>query len=232
MYKIMKKYLFIFLLTLLFASCETEEVALYDSSNYISFMTRQQDTVILSFFLLGNLSEYDYPVVVRYTGMPTTTAQPFVVSIMNESTTMPSDKISLPSALTFQPMQAQDTFYVKLTNFAELQTTNKIVTLALHENTHFLLGDKNYRTLHVVVNDNVAKPDWWTSRVVSYFLGDYSDKKFRRLMEVVYPDLSNTSESWIRAWALEFKIYLARMVEAGTPETEDDGSLMSVPVRM
>jgi hypothetical protein len=209
-----------------------EEVPLYNSPNYISFATRQQDTVILSFFLLGNLSEYDYPVIVRYTGVPVTEPRSFSASIASESTTMPADKIAFPSALLFRPMQMLDTFYVKLTNYAELQTTSKIITIALKENDLFLLGDTNYRTLHVVVNDNVAKPAWWNTRVENYFLGTYSDKKFRELMRIVRPDLSNTSESWIRAWALEFKIYLAQMVEANTPVTEDDGSLMSVPVRM
>jgi hypothetical protein len=231
MKRIMKKYILFLLMTPLI-SCETEEVPLYDSPNYISFTTRQRDTVVLSFFLLGNLSEYDYPVVVKYTGIPTSTVQPFVVSIANEATTMPGDKVSLPATLTFKPMQMLDTFYVRLINFTELQSTSKIVTLALHENANFLLGDKNYRTIHVVVNDNVAKPAWWTSRVDNYFLGIYSDKKFRKLMEIVKPDLSDISESWIRAWALEFKIYLAEMVAANTPVTEDDGSLMSVPVRM
>jgi hypothetical protein len=228
----MKNYLVISLLFLPFAGCETEEVPLYDASNYISFTTRQQDTVILSFFLLGNLSEYDYPVVVRYTGIPVTTPRPFIASVVSEATTMPGDKISFPPALLFQPMQMLDTFHVKLTNFDGLQATSKTITIALQENDHFLLGDKNYRVLHVVVNDNVARPDWWNSRVENYFLGSYSDKKFRKLMEVVRPDLSDTSESWIRAWALEFKIYLSRMTEENTPVTEDDGSLMSVPVRM
>ncbi|MDR2129762.1 MAG: DUF4843 domain-containing protein [Odoribacteraceae bacterium] len=228
----MKRYLVIFLLTLPFTGCETEEVPLYNSPDYISFAIRQQDTVVLSFFLLGNLSEYDYPVVVRYTGVPVVEPRPFAVSVVNESTTMPGDKVSLPPALAFQPMQMLDTFYVKLVNFAELQTTSKMVTIALQENSHFFLGDKNYRVLHLVVNDNVAKPDWWNARVENYFLGAYSDKKFRKLMEIVHPDLSNTSESWIRAWALEFKIYLAQMAEADTPVTEDDGSLMSVTVRM
>ncbi len=227
----MKKILYLLLITVILINCKTEEVDLYDSPNYISFTNAQQDTIIISFFLLGNLSEYNLPIEVRYTGIPVNHPLEFSIVTVDTSTTMPADKMVLPQP-TFQPMSKLDTLYVKLTNFPELQTATKSLCLELKENTNFLLGDRNHRRIYFLINDNVAKPDWWTFRVENYFLGTYSDAKFRKLMEVVRPDLSKISESWIRTWALEFKIYLAEMAAAGTPVTEVDGSLMTVPARM
>lgn len=73
----------------------------------------------------------------------------------------------------------------------------------------------------------MAKPDWWNNRVVNYYLGTYSDTKFRKLVEVVQPDLSNPSEDWIRSWALEFKSWLD-----ANPIPDENGDPMTVPVRI
>lgn len=228
----MKKIIIPLLIVVALFSCKEETVDLYDAPAYISFTTRQVDTIVVSFFLLGNLSEYNYPIEVRHTGIPENSSKLFEVEVVNDLTTMPSDKMSLPAKLEFQPMSKLDTFYLHLTNFAELTSTTKILCLDLKESNDFQLGDRNYRRLYFKINDNVAQPAWWSSRVVSYFLGAYSDAKFRKLMEVVKPDLSDTSESWIRAWALELKVYLAAKAAEGNTVTEDNGDPMTVPVRM
>ena len=124
-------------------------------------------------------------------------------------------------------MSKLDTFYVKLTNYPELTTASAYLCLELKENAVFKLGDRDYRRIYLKVNDNVARPDWWNSRVENYYLGSYSDLKFRKLVEVVQPDLSNASEDWIRSWALEFKAWLD-----ANPISDENGDPMTVPVRI
>lgn len=223
----MRKYLYLIAIALGLTCCKVDNFQLYDSPNYISFTTKTQDTVEVSFFMLGNLQEYDYPVEVRHTGIPGNDTKEFTVTVNNELSSIKSGMYELPATLTFQPMSKLDTFYIKLTNYAELQSTSAFLCLDLKANSIFELGDRDYRRLVLKINDNVAKPDWWTTTVQNYYLGTYSDKKFRLLMEVVKPDLSNTSDAWIRTWALQLKAYLDV-----NPTQEDDGTSMTVTVRV
>lgn len=220
-------YIFILFLWGGIMGCNIDEIAVYQSDNFISFANSEQDSVVVSFFMLGNLQEYLCPIEIRYTGIPKSEDQSFVVSVVEEETTLKREYFDLPENLVFQPMSKLDTFYVYLENYDDLQKDKAVLCLELKENSVFKLGDRNYRRIYLIVNDNVAKPEWWTTRVESYFLGTYSDKKFRLLMEVVQPDLSDTSEAWIRSWALEFKDWLD-----ANPTQDENGDMMTVPVRI
>lgn len=223
----MRKYVYLLLIFVGVASCDRDDIGVYHSENYISFTNKEKDTVIVSFFMLGNLSECEWPIEIRHTGIPKEEDQGFTLSVVNEKTTLKSGYYSLPTVTTFQPMSKLDTFYVKLTNYPELATTNAYLCLELKENAVFKLGDRDYRRIYLKVNDNVARPDWWNNRVVNYYLGTYSDTKFRKLVEVVQPDLSDASEDWIRSWALEFKNWLD-----ANPIPDENGDPMTVPVRI
>lgn len=209
------------------SSCKIDEIDLYKAPSYIAFTNTEKDTMIVSFFMLGNLTEYDCPIVVRHIGIPSEQEKEFAVSVVSDSTSMKNGSYTLPASLKFQPMSKPDTFYIKLTNYAELQTSHARICIELKETNQLLLGDRNYRRIYIKVNDNVAKPNWWNTNVERYFLGTYSDTKFRLLMQVVKPDLSNTQDAWIRAWALELKNYLD-----ANPTQDEDGSLMSVTVKI
>ena len=223
----MKKYVYLILFFVGVLGCNEREIEVYKAENYISFTNVQQDTMEVSFFLLGNLSEYACPIEIRYTGIPQEVEQEFSVVVLKDETTMKEGYYQLPEKPMFQPMSMLDTFYVNLINYEDLATEKVLLCLELRENAMFKLGDRDYRRIYLQVNDNAAKPEWWDDRVDEYFLGIYSDKKFRLLMQVVQPDLTNVSESWIRAWALEFKDYLD-----ANPTEDEDGSLMTVPVRI
>jgi len=222
----MKKFLYLIII-LGVISCQIDEIDLYNSPDYIAFTNAEKDTMVISFFMLGNLDEYYCPIVVQHIGIPSDEDKNFSVSVVQEHTSMKNNSYNIPASLKFQPMSKLDTFYIKLTNYAELQADHAIVCIELEENDQFQLGDRNYRRIYIKVNDNVAKPDWWTTNVERYFLGTYSDTKFRLLMEIVKPDLSNTQDAWIRSWALQLKNYLD-----SNPTQDEDGSLMSVTVKI
>ncbi|MEG1737200.1 MAG: DUF4843 domain-containing protein [Odoribacter sp.] len=221
----MKKYLYILIGLLGMVSCNADDIDLYKSSNYISFVNKESDTVVISFLLLGNLKEYDCPIPVRLSGMPLSNESEFSLR-MNEDKTTASPKFYDFPITCFAPNQALDTFYIKLKNFSELTYSSVVLCLELQKNVAFELGDRNYRRIYISMNDNIARPDWWTSSVEKYYLGDYSDKKFRRLITAAKPDLSVVNDDLIRGWALQLKYALMR-----DPDTEIDGSQMTVPVK-
>ena len=222
----MKNYLYLILIIIGVTSCQIDEIDVYSSPSFIAFTNPEKDTIEVSFFMLGNLSEYNCPIVVRHTGIPSNEKKKFKVIALTDSTSMKSGYYSIPSSLTFKPMSHLDTFYINLKNYEELKTSKALLCIELQESEHLLLGDRNYRRLYIKVNDNVARPKWWTTDVVNYFLGGYSNTKFRLLLEVVKPDLSIISDSHIRSWALKFKSYLD-----ANPTQDEDGTLMKVTVR-
>jgi len=229
----MKKILIYTILVMFITiSCKKEKIDLYSSGNYISFIKSQNDTIVLSFFLMGNLSEVDYPIEVRYTGIPTEEGTSFKVKMDEDSSSYLKTMVSFNEENTFRPMLAIDTFYINFKNYDILKEETKIFTLCLEDNDNFTMGDEEHRKITFKINDYVAKPDWWDSRVDKYFLGEYSELKFRKLMEFVEPDLSLVDMNMIRSWAIDFKIVLDRKIEEGTPIMEADGNPMIVPVSM
>lgn len=226
----MKRYLYLMLCLFGVVGCKTDNIELYHSDGYISFLNQEKDTVIVSFFLLGNLQEYDLPVVVSYTGDPLMQKEPISLVLNQKGTTADAKYYGLPSP-EFQPMSHLDTFYVKLNNYPELQESSVVICLELQESEALRLGDRNCRKMYLKLNDDVARPDWWTPLMETYYLGDYSDLKFRELMTAAHPDLSKVDEGLIRNWALKLKYHLEeRAASPEGPVTEADGSLMSVTV--
>jgi hypothetical protein len=75
-----------------------------------------------------------------------------------------------------------------------------------------------------------VRPDWWTSAVSSYYMGNYSEAKYKLFLEVVKVDLDGADNSLIRHYALVFKRYLEERKAAGNPAREDDGTEMKVLV--
>lgn len=62
-----KLYFILIFLILGLSSCSEDEIDTYDSFNYLSFVTN--DTIEVSFLMLGK-DEYDCPIEVRHTGLP------------------------------------------------------------------------------------------------------------------------------------------------------------------
>jgi len=77
-------------------------------------------------------------------------------------------------------------------------------------------------------HNNLVKPGWWTSTVTSYYLGSYSEAKYKLFLEVVKVDLDGADNSLIRHYALVFKKYLEDRKAAGDPALEDNGTEMTV----
>lgn len=76
----------------------------------------------------------------------------------------------------------------------------------------------------------IAKPKWWNSNVVNYYLGKYSDEKYQLFLDKIKVDLTNATDSELRNYSLLFKKYLTDEKAAGRTVYEKDGSEMEVAV--
>lgn len=211
-------------------ACAKESIPTYEKASgerYIYFSKAEADSSDVSFYSYPGQTVIDYPVVVKSTGY-STGAQTFSVKVLNEYTNADASDFSLPDKFTFRPQSEVDTFYVRLNYSSKLDNEKFRIVLELEETPDFKLGMTDSRVAIIWFHNNLVKPGWWTSTVTSYYLGSYSEAKYKLFLEVVKVDLDGADNSLIRHYALVFKKYLEDRKAAGDPALEDNGTEMTV----
>lgn len=211
-------------------ACAKESIPTYEKASgerYIYFSKAEADSSDVSFYSYPGQTTIEYPVVVKSTGY-STSAQTFSVKVLNEYTNADASDFSLPDKFTFRPQSEVDTFYVKLNYSSKLDNEKFRIVLELGETQGFKLGMTDSRVAIIWFHNNLVKPGWWTSSVSSYYLGPYSEAKYKLFLEVVKVDLDGADNSLIRHYTLVFKKYLEDRKAAGNPALEDNGTEMTV----
>lgn len=211
-------------------ACAKENIPTYDEAaggRYIYFSKAEIDSSDVSFYSYPGQTVIEYPVVVKSTGYSTSEGS-FSVKVLDEYTTAQSGDFSLPEKFTFRPESEVDTFYVKLNYSSKLDKEKVRIVLELDETPDFRLGMTDSRVAIIWFHNNIVKPGWWSSSVTSYYLGTYTEAKYKLFLEVVKVDLDGADNSLIRHYTLVFKKYLEDRKAAGNPALEDDGTEMTV----
>jgi hypothetical protein len=103
----------------------------------------------------------------------------------------------------------------------------------LKDSKDFGLGSNGYNGAIIRITNMITKPQWWSTTVTNYFLGAYSDAKYRVFIKVTgVADFDSSNPGLLREYTNQVKRHLIKMKEAGTPELEDDGSEMSVKMAL
>lgn len=221
------KYIFTILVAIaLFASCNKEEIMTYNNSRrFMNFASVESD---ISFFRYPGQTSIQYPVVVKCSGYSESDME-YKISVVADSTTAQASDYSLPSSFVMPQKCVVDTFYVTLNYSNKLDSEKLRLTLKIDANDNFGEGESNYLMTDIWFHNNLVKPDWWTSSVTSYYLGSYSELKYKYFLQVTQVDLDGADNSTIRHYALIFKAWLAEQAAAGNTITEADGTPMTVP---
>lgn len=209
-----------------FASCDKDEIITYDNSTrYLSFASSE---VEISFTIYPGETTIQYPVIVKSSGYSESDMQ-YKISVVAENTTAQSTDYSLPESFTMPAKAVADTFYVSLNYTEKLDTETMRLGLKIESNENFQEGETDSRMFDIYFNNALAKPSWWTSSVTSYYLGTYSDLKYKYFLQATKVNLDETaSTSVIRHYALVFKAWLAEQAAAGNTITEANGTPMTV----
>lgn len=215
---------------LIVAACAKENIPTYkevSGERYIYFAKAEQDSSDVSFYSYPGQKVIEYPIVVKSTGYSTSEGT-FSVNVLKEYTTAGDGDYSLAEKFTFRPESQVDTFYVKLNYSSKLDNEKVRIVLELEETPDFKLGMTDSRVAIIWFHNNLVKPSWWSSSVSAYYLGPYSDAKYKLFLEVVKVDLDGADNSLIRHYTLVFKKYLENRKAAGNPALEDDGTEITV----
>ena len=211
-------------------ACAKEKIPTYDEAagdRFIYFSKAEKDSSDVSFYSYPGQASIEYPVVVKGTGF-SASANTFSVKVLDEYTTAGDGDFSLPDSFTFRPESEVDTFYVKLNYSPKLDNEKVRIVLELEETPDFKLGMTDSRVAIIWFHNNLVKPGWWNTTVSSYYLGPYSEAKYKLFLEVVKVDLDGADNSLIRHYTLVFKKYLEDRKAAGNPALEDNGTEMTV----
>lgn len=215
---------------LIVAACAKENIPTYNEASgerFIYFAKAEQDSSDVSFYSYPGQKTIEYPVVVKSTGYSTSEGT-FSVKVLKEYTTAGDGDYSLAEKFTFRPESQVDTFYVKLNYSSKLDNEKVRIVLELEETPDFKLGMTDSRVAIIWFHNNLVKPSWWNSSVSAYYLGTYSDAKYKLFLEVVKVDLDGADNSLIRHYTLVFKKYLEDRKAAGNPALEEDGTEITV----
>lgn len=225
-------FLYSLLLTTLF-SCKKEEMQVYTAGHYIQFTQALTDTTNFSFFFHPGKSEVSVAMPVKLIGKMPEGDLIYQLKVDAKVTTAESKHYSLPASFEFRKGLSQDTAYITIKKTPELTTTTFLLAIEVAATDGVQPGQTTYARKIFRINDMVTKPSWWDSNMDRFYLGVYTERKFRKFMEFTgVGDLTDKSTSEKTELIKRFKYYLIQMKDAGTPVLEDDGSdmLSTIPI--
>ena len=222
----MKKIIILLLVIISLFSCNEAEMFIYNSGNYLTFNENaKKDSVDVSFFFHPGEDKLEIPLVFNLTGNLLLVEQEFTLSV-DESSTATSEDYILPENLVFGKNKVSDTLYLCINKTDKLDLEKCKLILRIEDNNNFKAGFKDYSYKKIYFSNLVSIPKWWTSDIISYYLGGFSAEKYLLFCKVIgEADLEGVELSQIRQYSLTFKRYLEN-----NPAYEKNGDLITVPV--
>lgn len=226
----MKCFYSLFIISVLIASCNKDELTPYQTNNYI-FLTNDSSNVIeYSFAFHPGVTSDTVPVVISLIGQLSEQDRSFILQVDPGHSTALDNDYTLPAQILFGANKAKDTIALVLHKSDRLATDKYKIRLSLATNEHFQLGPVTNRHIDIVFSDMIARPGWWNSIITNNFLSQYSDTKYRLFIEATgIADMTDLSETEQRAYAIIFRDFLARGREGGAVYEDENGMINVSP---
>ncbi|SEW02000.1 DUF4843 domain-containing protein [Chitinophaga arvensicola] len=228
-----KRYLIaLLIIPALMIGCKKQDLTTYTGGRYIQFSQNYQDTIALSFFLFPALNEFKVALPVELTGKMTDQDLPYILKA-DTATSAPASSYIIADGYTIKKGLAKDTARITIKKQAELKGKEVLLVINMAGSSDLLPGQTIYTRRVLRISDKISKPTWWDTQMDNFYLGKYSDKKFSTFIQVTgVGDLNPYGTEQKRDLMLQFKYYLIRMRDAGTPVLEDNGTdmLSTVPL--
>ena len=229
-----KQYLiYITFLLLFFASCKKEQIPLYSSLDFIQFESDVKDTLEVSFFFFPNTDQIEIKLPIKLIGYMPTKDLKYKIEVDQKVTTALPSYYEMPTEFIYGKGNVSDTARLVIKKDPAMATQSFILVLDIAEGGDVYPGQLTNIRKVISMNDMVSQPTWWDAAMERFYLGPYSELKYRKFMEVTgVGDLSQFDMSQQRTYMLQFKYYLMDMKAEGTPVLEADGTdmLSTIPL--
>lgn len=206
----MKRYILFALTTLLFFSCDKDNIERFSGERLLYFSAQNKDSVFLSFSHYPNDDSRHVACVVQLIGEPLDEPTGYNLEIVDSLTTATTEDYKLDLNPVFPANQVKDTIYVTLNRTDRLQEDNCYLVFTIKGNEVFQPGFVEQRLFRIVFDDMPSQPLWWDDDIERVYLGEYSPLKYTEFIRCTgVTDLTGMDASKKRALALEFKDYIA-----------------------
>ncbi|MGL5682286.1 MAG: DUF4843 domain-containing protein [Marinifilaceae bacterium] len=224
----MKTYILLVSLFLTVISCKQEDIACYNSNNYLSFSSTVEDTIKHSFFFYQE-DEVTVKMQVSLAGLPLDKDKEYKISVIDEESNCPAEAYKLNDKYVFRKDMIIDTLSVIVINQSIFKKESVFLTIQIEDNEHFI-SSGGLNTKRVIrISDIAQRPDWWTENPIEWwYLGPYSQKKYECFMEATgIGDLTGMSLGDIRILTLKFQHWL----DSQNPAiVDEDGNIMKTVI--
>ncbi len=242
---IMRKYTFLFVLftcyvcSLCIQSCSTEGTEGYGQERFL-YIERQVkrgeginwewvrvDTAVVSIAHHPNTERIEYPFRVCLIGDTLSADAEYKMTIVDTLTSVGDGMVTLPDKFIFKKGVVSDSLWLTIHADKVPENGEFYITLRIVENENFGVGYKGYTDVKLWFNNMNTKPDWWDSRIVDVYLGEWSSEKFNTLVIATggITSFEGLAASEMRLYSLMLKDYIE---EKGV--TEANGDPMVVPI--
>ncbi|MGN6418541.1 MAG: DUF4843 domain-containing protein [Pseudobacter sp.] len=216
-----------------FVSCKKEEIPLYGNNRYVQFTSDIRDSIAFSFFYHPGKDEETIGIPVKLVGDLGSQDAGYRVEVLASESTASTSNYSLPAEQVFRKGVAKDTAWVTLKKTPDLDTKDVRLVLRITGSQELAPGQTDCTFKVIRITATVSKPLWWDANMNQYYMGRYSEKKFRTFMNVTgVGDLTPLNNSERLILMLQFKYYLIEQKANGTPVYMEDGAdmLSTVPL--
>ncbi len=235
----------------LLISCQEEGLVVNGNDiSYINFnKDLTKDTTRISFEIYPleegmDVKIAEVPVEVAIFGKIQEKDLEFTISLDENMSTLPASQCILSEKYVFKGGQLLDTIYVKIKNSPDLKTTTKYIALKINAEGEVGEGVATYSRAIIAVTDRLVKPDWWDlkdmdgeySTVDYYYLGFYSNTKYRMFLEILRENddelFDGKDKVKLRKYSLLLKYEVAEYNELHPDDLlrDEKGELIEVPV--
>ena len=219
----------------IFSACSEDKLDFYSGQNYLQFEKPMVDSINVSFLLFPGETTHKLGLPLYMIGKPADVDREYTCEVLATGIDdAPKEAYTLPEKFVFRANMTTDTLWINCNLLPEMSEKSFRLVLVLKESKDFGLGSNGYNGVIVRISNMIAKPAWWnTGDVTKYFLGAYSDAKYRAFIAATgVADFDSADFALLREYTNTFKRYLERMKAAGTPVLEDDGTEMSVKMSL
>ncbi|MDR1719753.1 MAG: DUF4843 domain-containing protein [Dysgonamonadaceae bacterium] len=227
-----KIYIYLLFVGLLGAmiACQEEEIMVYHDVDYIQFSKAVTDSSTCSFLAYPNQTEQQFPIAVELIGMLSDRDREYKVSVFADYSTASTANYRLPDRFVLKAGQTKDTCYLTAIKTEQIGRQAVRLTLQIEETSDFKVGKTEKSAAIIYISNVISQPDWWQDwNFEYYYLGTYSDKKYRTFIEVTgVADVDVNDTAALKELVIIFKNYLKQKKDAGETIYEDDGTEMSV----
>ena len=215
----------------IFTACSEDKLDYYSGDSCLQFKNPMVDSINMSFLLYPGETSHKIGLPLYMIGRPSEVDREFTCKVYASGVDdAPKEAYTLPEKFIFRANAVTDTLWITCNLTEEMSSKSFRLVLMLEESKDFKLGSNGYNGAIIRISNIIAKPAWWNDNpVTKYFLGNYSDAKYRKFIEVTgVADFDSSDVGLVREYTNTFKRYLQKMKELGTPVREDDGSEMTV----